>query len=84
MSKLKDVGLIRVLLLVAALVAANAFVAWNSSQLEAQGGLCDASEVCEISNSKCVYPEPNSQNFCDYYPDFGCSTSDCTDTALEP
>ena len=84
MSKLKDVGLIRVLLLVGALVVANGYVVWNSGRLEAQDPTCGTAPQCEFQDSKCTSDTPNSQNFCDYHPSFGCTLSQCTDTALEP
>ena len=84
MSKLKDVGLIRVLLLVGALVVANGYVAWTSRSLEAQDPSCGFAAHCEVPNTKCTFPVPLPGNFCDYYPGGGCSVSTCTETALEP
>ncbi len=83
MSKLKDVGLIRALLLVGALAAANALVAWTSRPLEAQGS-CFGGGVCEGDNQKCSSQMPLPGSFCDYYPGFSCSIATCEETALEP
>ena len=83
MRIMKDVGLVKALLLVVALVAANVFVAWNSRPLEAQDP-CSPGGVCEGDNSKCTFPVPLPGNYCEYYPGFTCSIATCEETALEP
>lgn len=80
MSKLKDVGLIRALLLVGALAAANGYVAWTSRPLEAQNPFNPG----EGYDTKCTFPMPLPSIFCEGYPGFFCTIAECTETALEP
>ncbi len=82
MRILKDVGLVKALLLVAALIAANLYIGARTLPLEAQDP-CLPGGVCE-GNMKCTFPVPLPLNYCDYYPTFTCSIATCEETALEP
>lgn len=83
MRILKDVGLVKALLLVAGLIAANLYVVRTSRPLEAQNP-CPPGGVCEGDNMKCTFPMPLPQNYCEAYPGFTCSIATCEETALEP
>ncbi len=80
MSKLKDVGLIRMLLLVGALVAANLYVGERASRLDAQEPPIDGPGFGFL----CVGPQGSSQNFCESHPTAFCDLADCTGDTLEP
>lgn len=71
-------GLVQVLFLIAALVAANVYVARSAENLEAQG------ETIPPTHTKCTFPMPLPGNYCDYYPTSDCDVATCAETALEP
>lgn len=85
MRIMNDMGLVKALLLVAALVAANVFVARSTKDLAAQD--CSPSRPCtpaEGDDTKCSFPVPLPGNVCEAFPGFFCTIATCTDTALEP
>ncbi len=86
MRILKDVGLVKTLLVVAALLAANLYVGARTTSLEAQqSDPCrNGPDFCEGQDLKCTFPVPLPGNYCDFYPTSSCSLATCTETALEP
>lgn len=80
MSKLKDVGLIKLLLLVGALVAANLYVGERASRLESQEPPISGPGP----GFECVGPQGSSQSWCESHPLMWCDLANCTGDTLEP
>ncbi len=84
MQKQNRFGIVQVLFLIAALVAANVYVGARTPPLEAQTSGCSTGGVCEGDDTKCTFPVPLPHNYCEEYPGFTCSIATCEETALEP
>lgn len=76
MQKENSFRLVKVLFVIAALVAANLSVAMSTRPLEAQF------EGIYPSDTKCTTPMPTPVSYCDFHPGFHCDVPFCTDTAL--
>lgn len=85
MEKQNWFGLVKLLLVIAALAVGNLVMVMDrwAPDLEAQSP-CSPGGVCEGDNKKCTFPVPLPGNYCDYYPTFTCSIATCEETALEP
>jgi hypothetical protein len=76
MRILKDAGLMKALLLVAALVAANLYVGARANPLQAMGGTALPHSICKFQGTPAA--------FCEYFPLNDCIYEVCVATALEP